>query len=306
MKRGSIEHPKMIRLAKLLDVERWGAVGIMESLWHFASRHAMQGNIGKWSDEEIASAVAWSGEASVLISALVSSGWLDRSKRHRLLIHDWKDHADDAVRKTLRNRKQEIITEQNISEKFRKIRNFSGNGSPQPSLAEPSLAEGCSEPSAGSEPPVSPLPFFPCNGEGSKEWYLSPAKLAEYVESFPGVDVLADCRRALQWCRDNPEKRKTPKGMPAFLSRWLTKTQNAVGGTASPTAKRKEPKLQPLFIPPRKSANVQDISPVVKTASGDSSAPGVPGPDLPPPANPRQAGTDGADTAGCTAGGTPK
>jgi hypothetical protein len=239
VKRGTIEHPKMTRLAKLLDVERWGAVGIMESLWHFASRHAMQGNIGKWSDEEIASAVAWSGEASVLITALLSAGWLDRSKRHRLLIHDWKDHADDAVRKTLRNRKEVIITEENISGKFRKIRNFSGNGSPQPSLAEPSLAKDSSEPSAGSEPPESPLPFFPCNGEGPKEWVLSTVKLAEYAESFPGVDVLTECRHALQWCRDNPSKRKTAKGMPGFLSRWLAKSQDS--GRSTPLIHDDEP-----------------------------------------------------------------
>ena len=67
---------------------------------------------------------------------------------------------------------------------------------------------------------------FPTKGKGKKSWHLTAAKVAEYVEAFPGVDVPFECRRALQWCRDNPQNQKTPGGMPAFLNRWLTKEQN--------------------------------------------------------------------------------
>ena len=43
---------------------------------------------------------------------------------------------------------------------------------------------------------------------------------------------MAELRAARQWCIDNDERRKTPRGMPAFLSRWLAKAQNAgKGGT---------------------------------------------------------------------------
>jgi hypothetical protein len=64
-------------------------------------------------------------------------------------------------------------------------------------------------------------------GKGPTEWPLRQSKLAEYRESFPGVDVLAECRKALQWCRDSPTKRKTFGGMAAFLTRWLSKEQNS-------------------------------------------------------------------------------
>jgi hypothetical protein len=64
---------------------------------------------------------------------------------------------------------------------------------------------------------------------GPAEWPLTAAKVAEYAEAFPGVDVSQECRAALQWCRDNPKKRKTPEGMPAFLARWLAKEQNRGG-----------------------------------------------------------------------------
>jgi hypothetical protein len=77
---------------------------------------------------------------------------------------------------------------------------------------------------------------FPTVGKGSKTWGLTSAKLAEYQEAFPGVDVEAECRKARQWCIDNSTKRKTAKGMPAFLGRWLAKVQDGprAGGSGSP------------------------------------------------------------------------
>ncbi len=56
-----------------------------------------------------------------------------------------------------------------------------------------------------------------------------PAKLAEYRQAFPGVDALSECRKALQWCLDNPIRRKTFGGMPKFLGSWLGRAQDRVG-----------------------------------------------------------------------------
>lgn len=80
---------------------------------------------------------------------------------------------------------------------------------PSPTVSEPAILE------------------FPTVGSGPKVWGLTVAKIKEYEGSYPGVDVLSECRKALQWCRDTPAKRKTPKGMPAFLSRWLSRQQDA-------------------------------------------------------------------------------
>jgi len=90
--------------------------------------------------------------------------------------------------------------------------------------------EGCSEPGSApnSEPPVPPFLSFPCTNrkDGPRTWDLSEAKTAEYASVFPGVDVRAECRRALQWCRDNPGRIKTFDGMSNFLFRWLSREQN--------------------------------------------------------------------------------
>jgi hypothetical protein len=108
----------------------------------------------------------------------------------------------------------------------------------------------CTEPDEpASEPPPAVL-MFQTNGVGSKTWGLTQAKIDEYVESYPAVSVLDECRKALQWTRDNPRKRKTPGGMASFLNRWLTKAQDgATGNGKAPEAPRDlyEPAKDPDF-----------------------------------------------------------
>lgn len=74
---------------------------------------------------------------------------------------------------------------------------------------------------------------FPCVGRGPTEWPLTDAKVAEYRQSFPAVDVLGECRKARQWCIDNPTKRKTFGGMAAFLTRWLSRCQDSGGSNGN-------------------------------------------------------------------------
>ncbi|HXJ70634.1 MAG TPA: hypothetical protein VNM39_17150, partial [Verrucomicrobiae bacterium] len=67
---------------------------------------------------------------------------------------------------------------------------------------------------------------FPCVGTGDvKDWTLTPAQVAEWSTAFPGIDVTAECRKALAWIKANPTKRKTVRGMPAYLCKWLTRAQ---------------------------------------------------------------------------------
>ncbi len=63
---------------------------------------------------------------------------------------------------------------------------------------------------------------------------VTEAKVFEYQESYPAIDAPAQVRAARQWCIDNPAKRKTLGGMPAFLNRWLAKEQNSGRGRGAP------------------------------------------------------------------------
>ena len=109
MKRGTPHHPKTLALAALLDVDRCTAVGILEGLFHWAGGYARRGDVGKHSDAAIASGVGSSIEAVRLVGALKESGWLDECPCHRLRVHDWPEHADQAVHKTAEVKKSGFL-----------------------------------------------------------------------------------------------------------------------------------------------------------------------------------------------------
>lgn len=72
-----------------------------------------------------------------------------------------------------------------------------------------------------------PLLSFPVDGSLSEPlWILTQGRVDRWLEQFPNVDVLGECRRALAWAEANPAKRKTARGMPAFLVNWLNSATN--------------------------------------------------------------------------------
>jgi hypothetical protein len=99
VKRGTPDHPKIRALARKLRINRAWAVGIMEMLWHFTAQYCPRGDIGRYTDDEIAEACAWPEErpSRELIEALVECRLLDPHPEHRLVVHDWADHAEDSV-----------------------------------------------------------------------------------------------------------------------------------------------------------------------------------------------------------------
>lgn len=77
------------------------ARGVLDGLWDLTARHAMPGDIGKFSDARIARGAGWDGDPGWLIETLVGIGWLDLHSEHRLLVHDWPEHADDGVHRAM-------------------------------------------------------------------------------------------------------------------------------------------------------------------------------------------------------------
>lgn len=107
-------------------------------------------------------------------------------------------------------------------------------GSGEESKGEEGIDCGVGEKSPPPPPANSDFSFQTCDG---LEWFLSLAKLTEYRKTFPELDLGREFRKASQWLRDNPKKRKTAKGMPAFLGSWLSRAQNS--GAAAIVEKQK-------------------------------------------------------------------
>lgn len=82
----------------------------------------------------------------------------------------------------------------------------------------------------GSEP-VSGF-AIPLN-DGS-EWAVTTRTVAEWVQSFPAVNVEQELREMRAWALANPSKRKTARGVAAFAVRWLGKAQDTPGRGGKP------------------------------------------------------------------------
>ena len=182
MKRGTPDHWKMKELARRLNIPPMYAIswanGCMERIWHYAARYCLQGDLGRVPDAEIAEVCGWPVKAAGrLVDALVQARWLDRCPTHRLLIHDWSEHCDESVKKTLKNRGLQFF----FPVKSGMFPENSGLAraeafafpKPLPSLAKP-------QPSGARE--------FPLNGKTSQRW-------EEFQERYPYRIELDDAAR---------------------------------------------------------------------------------------------------------------
>ena len=91
-------HPKVRRLATLLEIELSQAIGHLHCLWWWVLDYAPDGDLGQFQDGEIAAACEWRGDAHRLVEALAACRFLDGDPG-RLAIHDWQQYGGRYVQK---------------------------------------------------------------------------------------------------------------------------------------------------------------------------------------------------------------
>lgn len=131
-KRTTLEHPKFARLKLVLSLDKFAVLGVLETLWQMVGRYTPQGNIGKYSDEEIEAWMEWRGEPGSLVSALVKCGWLDVCSTHRLVVHDWADHIDHTTATALKRAKLEPVKAQVLEQCSHSVRTVFAPPEPEP------------------------------------------------------------------------------------------------------------------------------------------------------------------------------
>lgn len=89
--------------------------------------------------------------------------------------------------------------------------------------------DGSAAPPALAPAICLPTNLFKSRGE---EVAFSQDQLDAYGTTFPAVDVPQQFREMRQWLIDNPERRKTAKGMGKFVNGWLGKEQDKGNGQA--------------------------------------------------------------------------
>lgn len=96
------------------------------------------------------------------------------------------------------------------------------------SSLDPSLSTSSRRGDGGGDSPTALE--FPCNGESST-WKLTVKQVETWAALYPGLDVEAECRKALAWVSSGGAgTRKTARGMPRFLVSWLNRATDRGGG----------------------------------------------------------------------------
>lgn len=221
MKRGTMILPKFKRLGRELGLPTYATAGLLECLWHFTAQCAERGNIGKYTDEDIAEAVGWEGNAAALVAALILHKWLDKCDTHRLVVHDWNQHADDATKKRVERSGESWA----IAVKTEARRTTADNGGQRRTMADNgSLPEPEPEPEPVPEPqPLAVVAEDPWSRP--KRTYADPPKAAAADPSTVG-----EVKGILTGFGFNPSNAynhaKKPNATPERV-RWLVATATA-------------------------------------------------------------------------------
>lgn len=101
------------------------------------------------------------------------------------------------------------------------------NGRRRASAAPPEAPLFSSAPLPEEEQASADYMTFPVVGNGGREWAVPTAKVREWQEAYPNVDIDAELRIARQWLRDHPKNRKTVGGMVKCLSDWIKRDINS-------------------------------------------------------------------------------
>lgn len=233
---GLVHHHKVMRLRAAMGWNLSETLGFLVRFWLWALDSAQNGCVDGFTWPGVAEEVLGlrKDHSAKAFDAMVSVGLLDELPDGKHQIHDWADYAGRILesRAAKRERDREF---QSLRRRQRVVNESLTTSSASRCPTNPTnptnqqTKEDCAEIAKGVSPPSPAVLTFECDGP-VRSWELSVAKAREYAETFPSLDVMAEFRKALQWIRDNPSKRKTARGMPSFLTAWLSRSQNRPAG----------------------------------------------------------------------------
>jgi hypothetical protein len=107
MKPQTLNHPKTMRLARELGIDRCSALGIIGAIWCFASEYAPDGDLSNYQPDDIAAAIGYGGDAQRMMDACRASKFIDTAPGDdcdhpsSAIIHDWHEHCPDFIHRRL-------------------------------------------------------------------------------------------------------------------------------------------------------------------------------------------------------------
>lgn len=172
MKHSTPSTMKFLKLKRRLRLPHWQTVGLLESLWLFTQVNTPHGDIGRHSNEDIAAAIEWDGDADELVAHLVECRWLDASAEHRLVVHDWHQHAPNYLKGAVASTGKKFVSDEKTAPRLSPPAKPPGLAPP---LSPPAVGAGLAPPQPNLTKPNLTKP----NGKTAAEAAdVSPHKLA--------------------------------------------------------------------------------------------------------------------------------
>ena len=224
MKQGTQTHPKFKSLAKALKIHQYEAVGILESIWMMACQFSGDdGDLSRFTPQEIADWMDWSGDSKELIDALVGCRWLD-SIDGSLKVHDWMDHRPHYLKDRFRKQQDPKNSGRaaTASKGFLEAPGSSRNFREVPGVSDPSLVQS------------SPVPSSP-DSKGTDKRFKPPTvqEVREYgkTQALPiDADLFVDHYEANGWLVGKTKM----KNWQAAVRKWARNSQQQTPKTLSP------------------------------------------------------------------------
>lgn len=235
-------HPKTKRLGRALGICLPQAVGHLHFLWWWALDYAEDGSLAGYSNEDIAEAAGWEGDAAEFVQAMLDCGvggghgFLAHGDSGHLEIHDWEEYAGRLLKQRRANvqrtqRWREANADVTHNER---ITNAQATPLPYPTVPnqpnQPGSTSGASAPAAdaaASKPPkVRKAPehaeqFKALIEEcGSDADHLTDACRGELNKAAADLDRAHFGPAEIHRTAEEMRQRKFPSVTPSGIAKW--------------------------------------------------------------------------------------
>jgi hypothetical protein len=228
--------PEILRMARILGVSRDDAFGKAMRLWLWLDGITVDGLVDGVTSHDVDAILGTEGVAD----AFSQVGWLicDDSIP-RITVPNFERHnGASAKARAGKARRQaqwrasrvdtDVDTRPSTNAPTREEKRREDN------TRTSSNEDVCGDASRSSPASRSSVISFPTSA--GKLWDLSERRLEEYRATHGDrIDVILELRKARQWLMDNKPKRKSPGGMPAFLTRWLNRASDYASSNGRPS-----------------------------------------------------------------------
>jgi hypothetical protein len=109
-----LNHPKLLALCQALGAEKALMVGHLHILWWWCMDYAMDGDLSRYSNQQIADACGWRRDHDLFVNSLATAGFVDQ-EGDKKRIHDWFEFCGEIVRKRLDRKETRRKTAENGS-----------------------------------------------------------------------------------------------------------------------------------------------------------------------------------------------